>query len=115
MTAYLGAQYTFSLSWCTLEARAANYWNELCYETTKYNLEANYVQYKKRVDFKRRHIEFEVGDLVWAILTKVCFPTQEYNKLASRKIGCGNHGEDKIQCLSVSSPSFNVYVRHLQY
>ncbi|CAL9017672.1 unnamed protein product [Prunus brigantina] len=41
----------------------------------------------KVADVKHRHIEFEVGDFVWAILTKDRFPTGEYNKLVARKIG----------------------------
>ena len=32
-------------------------------------------------------VEFEVGDYVWAVLTKDHFPTGEYNKLAAQKIG----------------------------
>lgn len=32
-------------------------------------------------------MEFEVGDFVWAILTKDRFPVGEYHKLAARKIG----------------------------
>lgn len=32
-------------------------------------------------------MHFNVGDLVWVILTKDRFPLCEYNKLASRKIG----------------------------
>jgi hypothetical protein len=39
------------------------------------------------VDKKRRPLEFEEGDFVWAILTKDRFPSGEYNKLAARKIG----------------------------
>lgn len=36
---------------------------------------------------KRRAVEFEIGDLVWAILTKDRFSVGDYNKLAARKIG----------------------------
>ena len=32
-------------------------------------------------------VDFEVGDFVWAILTKDRFPIGECNKLATRKIG----------------------------
>ena len=43
-------------------------------------------KYKQQVDKKRRSVEFEVGDYVWAILTKNRFSTGEYNKLTARKI-----------------------------
>nr|GFB38323.1 putative reverse transcriptase domain-containing protein [Tanacetum cinerariifolium] len=44
-------------------------------------------KYKQGADQKRRHVDFEVGDFVWAILTKDRFPVGEYNKLSTRKIG----------------------------
>ena len=44
------------------------------------------VKYKQTADKKRRVIEFEICDFVWAILTKDRFPVGEYNKLAARKI-----------------------------
>jgi hypothetical protein len=43
--------------------------------------------YKASANKKRRAIEFEEGDFVWAILTKDRFPVGEYNKLAARKVG----------------------------
>ena len=45
------------------------------------------MKYKVMADKKRRPLEFEEGDFVWAVLTKDCFPIREYNKLAARKIG----------------------------
>ena len=44
-------------------------------------------KYKQHADKKRRHLEFEVGDFVWAVLTKDHFPVGEYNKLSAKKIG----------------------------
>ncbi|KAI9174135.1 hypothetical protein LWI28_012455 [Acer negundo] len=44
-------------------------------------------KYKLAADKKRRHLEFEVGDFVWAVLTKDRFAVGEYNKLAAKKIG----------------------------
>ncbi|PKI58688.1 hypothetical protein CRG98_020918 [Punica granatum] len=38
-------------------------------------------------DRRRRHVKFEVGDFVWAILTKDRFSAGNYHKLAARKIG----------------------------
>lgn len=51
------------------------------------NLVAAGRAYKKAADRGRREVLFEVGDSVWAILTKDRFPPHEYNKLAARKIG----------------------------
>ncbi|GKC07542.1 hypothetical protein Tco_0999152, partial [Tanacetum coccineum] len=44
-------------------------------------------KYKQDADQKRRQVDFEVGDFVWAILTKDRFPIGEYNKLSAKKIG----------------------------
>ncbi|KAI5337923.1 hypothetical protein L3X38_017194 [Prunus dulcis] len=57
------------------------------HSTTKQQLEDANAKYKQVADVKRRHVEFEVGDFVWAILTKECFPTSDYNKLAEGQIG----------------------------
>jgi hypothetical protein len=51
------------------------------------NLQESIAKYKATADKKRRPLEFEEGDFVWAILTKDRFPSGEYNKLAARKIG----------------------------
>ena len=51
------------------------------------NLSTTNSKYKQHADKKRRHLEFEVGDFVWAVLTKDCFPAGEYNKLYAKKIG----------------------------
>nr|GEU61740.1 putative reverse transcriptase domain-containing protein [Tanacetum cinerariifolium] len=34
-----------------------------------------------------QHVDFEVGDFVWAVLTNDRFPVGEYNKLSAKKIG----------------------------
>ncbi|GKB41004.1 putative nucleotidyltransferase, ribonuclease H [Tanacetum coccineum] len=44
-------------------------------------------KYKQDADHKRRHVDFEEGDFVWAVLTKDHFPVGEYNKLSAKKIG----------------------------
>ncbi|KAH9698972.1 Integrase catalytic domain-containing protein [Citrus sinensis] len=41
----------------------------------------------RKSDKKRRALEFQVGDLVWVVLTKDRFSVGEYNKLSARKIG----------------------------
>ena len=51
------------------------------------NLNSANSKYKQKAYHKRRHLEFEVGDFVWAVLTKDRFPTGEYNKLSAKKIG----------------------------
>nr|GEV33230.1 putative reverse transcriptase domain-containing protein [Tanacetum cinerariifolium] len=43
-------------------------------------------KYKQDADHKRRHVDFEEGDFVWAVLTKDCFPVGEYNNLSAKKI-----------------------------
>ncbi|PKI37799.1 hypothetical protein CRG98_041810, partial [Punica granatum] len=57
------------------------------HEAMQNNLEQSARKYKTAADRKRRHVEFEVGDFVWAILTKNRFSTGDYHKLAARKIG----------------------------
>ena len=54
---------------------------------TAKHLQETSVKYKQITDKKRQVVECEIGDFVWAILTKDRFPVGEYNKLAARKIG----------------------------
>ncbi|KAG5230103.1 hypothetical protein IMY05_015G0066000 [Salix suchowensis] len=51
------------------------------------NLLQSVEKYKLAADKKRRHLEFEVGDFVWAVLTKDRFAVGEYHKLAAKKVG----------------------------
>ena len=44
-------------------------------------------RYKQAADKKRRHVKFDVGNYVWAILTKDRFLAGDYNKLSAKKIG----------------------------
>ena len=44
-------------------------------------------KYKRSADLKRRSVEFNEGDLVYAVLTKDHFPMGTYNKLKARNIG----------------------------
>ncbi|GJU78179.1 putative reverse transcriptase domain-containing protein [Tanacetum coccineum] len=44
-------------------------------------------KYKQDADYKWRHVDFEEGDFVWAVLTKDRFPVGEFNKLSAKKIG----------------------------
>ncbi|KAH9668898.1 hypothetical protein KPL70_021563 [Citrus sinensis] len=56
------------------------------HETTQESLKQTTKGYKIVADKKCRALEFQVGDLVWAILTKDRFSVGEYNKLSARKI-----------------------------
>ncbi|GJR75258.1 putative reverse transcriptase domain-containing protein [Tanacetum coccineum] len=44
-------------------------------------------KYKQDADQKRRQVDFEAGDFVWAVLTKDRFLVGEYNNLSAKKIG----------------------------
>ncbi|KAH9684874.1 Endonuclease [Citrus sinensis] len=57
------------------------------HETTQESLKQTTEGYKIVADKKRRALEFQVGDLVWAVLTKDRFLVGEYNKLFAKKIG----------------------------
>ncbi|KAH9792899.1 hypothetical protein KPL71_004332 [Citrus sinensis] len=57
------------------------------HETTQESLKQTTKGYKIMADKKRRALEFQVGDFVWAVLTKDRFSVGEYNKLFARKIG----------------------------
>ena len=45
------------------------------HEAVRNNLERTTTKYKSTADKKKRHMEFNEGDLVWAVLTKERFPT----------------------------------------
>ena len=51
------------------------------------NVRETSAKYKQATDKKCRVVEFEISDFVWAVLTNDCFLVEEYNKLATRKIG----------------------------
>jgi hypothetical protein len=57
------------------------------HKLTIQKLEGSTTKCKASADKKRRAVEFEEGDFLWAILTKDRFPMGEYNKLVARKVG----------------------------
>ncbi|KAE8681373.1 putative CCCH-type zinc finger family protein [Hibiscus syriacus] len=57
------------------------------HEQVKQTIHESNTKYKTRVDNHRRQVLFDVGDFVWAVLTRDRFPVGEYNKLKDRKIG----------------------------
>ncbi|VFQ89704.1 unnamed protein product [Cuscuta campestris] len=57
------------------------------HDQVRRKIEESNNKYKARVDKHRRQVLFDVGDFVWAVLTKDRFPVGEYDKLKDRKIG----------------------------
>lgn len=57
------------------------------HQSTHAHLVAVTAKYKAQVDQKRRVVDFDVDDFVWAIITKDRFSAHEYSKLAAKKIG----------------------------
>jgi hypothetical protein len=51
------------------------------------NLESSTSKYKATADSHRRRLVFDVGDQVWAVLTRNRMPAHSYNKLKAKKIG----------------------------
>ncbi|CAL1406734.1 unnamed protein product [Linum trigynum] len=70
-------------------ATAADFVSQLAqiHTATHDRLVASIPAYKTSVEQRRCAVEFDVGDFVWAILTKDRFPAHEYSKLAAKKIG----------------------------
>jgi hypothetical protein len=56
------------------------------HDQVKKAIEDSNVKYKAQSDSHRRKVTFEVGDLVWVVLTRDRFLVDEYNKLEERKI-----------------------------
>ncbi|VFR02798.1 unnamed protein product [Cuscuta campestris] len=57
------------------------------HDQVRCKIEESNNKYKARVDKHRRQVVFDVGDFVWAVLTKDRFPVGEYDKLKDQKIG----------------------------
>ncbi|XP_022897597.1 uncharacterized protein LOC111411281 [Olea europaea var. sylvestris] len=57
------------------------------HEETRANLLESNRKYKEAADRHRRPVEFDVGDYVWAVLTKDRVPSHEHSKLSPRTIG----------------------------
>ncbi|KAK9142537.1 hypothetical protein Syun_011937 [Stephania yunnanensis] len=57
------------------------------HQSVKDNLQKVADKYKRYADRKKHQVEFEVGDFVWAVLTKDQFSAGDYNKLSVRKTG----------------------------
>ncbi|KAH6761169.1 hypothetical protein C2S51_018118 [Perilla frutescens var. frutescens] len=72
-----------------LDKRALDFVSDLqaIHASTQEHLEQANARHKAATDVHHRDVQFEVGDLVWAILTRDRFPAHEYNKLVSHKIG----------------------------
>ena len=74
-------------------------------------------EYTTRADQRRRHKEFQVGDLVMVYLRKERFPLGTYNKVKMKKFGpykimkkhdLGNAYEVELQYGIHISPIFNI-------
>ncbi|XP_022880979.1 uncharacterized protein LOC111398291 [Olea europaea var. sylvestris] len=57
------------------------------HEEIRANLLESNRKYKEAADRHRRPVEFDVGDYVWAVLTKDRVPSHEHSKLSPRTIG----------------------------
>ncbi|VFR02491.1 unnamed protein product [Cuscuta campestris] len=57
------------------------------HDQVRRKIEESNNKYKARVDKHRRQVLSDVGDFVWAVLTKDRFPVSEYDKLKDQKIG----------------------------
>ncbi|KAF7136466.1 hypothetical protein RHSIM_Rhsim08G0109300 [Rhododendron simsii] len=57
------------------------------HKETEHHLHDSTAKYKHEADRKRRFVEFDVGDFVYAVLTKDRYSAHDYNKLVARKIG----------------------------
>ncbi|XP_022867834.1 uncharacterized protein LOC111387505 [Olea europaea var. sylvestris] len=57
------------------------------HEETRANLQESNRKYKEAADRHRRPVEFDIGDYVWAVLTKDRVPSHEHSKLSPRTIG----------------------------
>ncbi|KAF7135555.1 hypothetical protein RHSIM_Rhsim08G0252200 [Rhododendron simsii] len=57
------------------------------HKETEQHLYDSTARYKLAADKKRRFVEFEVGNFVYAVLTKDRYSAHDYNKLAACKIG----------------------------
>ncbi|GJX07305.1 hypothetical protein Tco_0195237, partial [Tanacetum coccineum] len=72
-------------------------------------------KYKQDADHKRRYVDFEEGEFVWAVLTKDHFLVGEYNKLSAKKIGpleihlIPYHGDSSDDGLAMNSRTNFVY------
>ncbi|KAL6541797.1 hypothetical protein OROGR_011283 [Orobanche gracilis] len=71
------------------DGRASALWDDIrqVQAAAATNLASATLKYKQDADSRRRWLQFQVGDQVWAILTKDRFPPHEYSKLAARKVG----------------------------
>ncbi|PKI42324.1 hypothetical protein CRG98_037295 [Punica granatum] len=61
--------------------------NRVAYALSRRRSILNKMTVEVVADRRRRHVEFETGDFVWAVLTKDRFSVGDYHKLAARKIG----------------------------
>lgn len=70
-----------------IEKRASDFVAELqsANATTRARLETSNAASKAAAD-TRREVHFNVGDFVWAILTRDRYPAHEYNKLVFVKL-----------------------------
>ncbi|KAJ8615537.1 hypothetical protein MRB53_034909 [Persea americana] len=101
------------------ESKEDTHEEEHVHDVVKQRLGDSNARYKQAADRKRREVIFELGDFVWAVMTKEHHPIGNYGKLTDRKIGplevleCLNNNAYRLKLPSHFKTSDLFNVKHL--